>query len=460
VTLHVKTHASPRGARRSAAVGGGRDKAGGDVGSSGTSSLAGATTADAALLLGGADEAGKRASSHRPAKSAATHASKSKEGRLPPIVTTITKIVGIVPLWVQALIGALILLAFAFAIRSRLVARRAKRLALQRGELLEDVGLLQSALLPLPPSKHGAIKTSAAYRPADGPAAGGDFYDVFGLEDGSLAVIVGDVSGHGRAALPRTALVRFTLRAYLEAGLTPRQALQTAGSVLERQLGEGFATAAVLTFQPRDRTLAYACAGHPAPIVVGSQAVAPVTVCSAPPIGGGLRTGTRETTIEVPGGARICLHTDGITEARVGSELFGSKRLRKLVAELEPGASATELLDRVAAQTSSRPDDMAACLLDLDGDEQAPAISLEELELDAAQARGERAEQFLLACGVTPGEVESILAAARVHAERDGRVLLKIRRATGGAQVSLSANGEAQLRVASLARKAPAAVAS
>jgi hypothetical protein len=196
-------------------------------------------------------------------------------------VTTITKIVGVVPTLVWALIGGLLALALALAVRSRLAALRARRLEQQRGELLADVGLLQAALLPVPPARLGPVGTSAAYRPADGPGAGGDFYDLFALDDGRLAVILGDVSGHGRQALPHTALVRFTLRAYLEAGLSPRSAVQTAGAVLERQLGESFATVAAATYHPRERILTYACAGHPPPIVIGSRAIEPITVCAA-----------------------------------------------------------------------------------------------------------------------------------------------------------------------------------
>ena len=225
-----------------------------------------------------------------------------------PIVTTITKIVGVVPTLVWALIGGLLALALALAVRSRLAALRARRLEQQRGELLADVGLLQAALLPVPPVRLGPVGTSAAYRPADGPGAGGDFYDLFALDDGRLAVILGDVSGHGRQALPHTALVRFTLRAYLEAGLSPRSAVQTAGAVLERQLGESFATVAAATYHPRERILTYACAGHPPPIVIGSQAIEPITVCSAPPIGAGARTGTRQTVVSVPGRSQICFH--------------------------------------------------------------------------------------------------------------------------------------------------------
>jgi serine phosphatase RsbU (regulator of sigma subunit) len=275
-------------------------------------------------------------------------------------VTTITRIVGVVPTAVWILVGVLLALALALAVRSRLVALRARRLERQRAELLEDVGLLQAALLPIPPARLGPVATSAAYRPADGPGAGGDFYDVFALEDGKLAVIVGDVSGHGRQALPHTALIRFTLRAYLEAGLSPREAVQTAGGVLDRQLGGSFATVVAATYQPRDRILVYACAGHPPPIVLGSEPIAAITACSSPPIGAGMRTGTRQTMVSVPGWSQVCFHTDGVTEARVGRELFGDERLARTLAELGPQAMASALLERVAEETTARPDDMAA----------------------------------------------------------------------------------------------------
>src|ERR1700720_2515619 len=127
------------------------------------------------------------------------------------------------------------------------------------------VGLLNDALLPVPPARLGPARPSVAYQPAAGPGAGRVFYDVFALQDGQLGIIVGDVSGHGRQALPHTALLRFTVRAYLEAGLSPRSAMQTAGAVLERQLGDAFATVVAATYHPRDRLLVYACAGHPPP---------------------------------------------------------------------------------------------------------------------------------------------------------------------------------------------------
>jgi serine phosphatase RsbU (regulator of sigma subunit) len=345
------------------------------------------------------------------------------------LVTTITRIVGVVPMPVRILIGMLLALALVLAIRSRLVAMRARRLEQQRGQLLEDVGLLQAALLPVPPARLGPVGTSAAYRPADGPGAGGDFYDVFALEDGQLGVIVGDVSGHGRQALPHTALVRFTLRAYLEAGLSPRAAVQTAGAVLDHQLGGSFATVVAATYEPRERVLVYACAGHPSPVVLASEedsrSIVAVTVCSAPPIGIGMRTGTRQTVVSVPGSSQVCFYTDGVTEARVGAELFGAERLARALAELGPRATASELLDRVSEEADRRPDDMAACLLSVEGAAAAPRVLVEELELGREDATSERTEQFLLACGLGRREIDELVHAVRAAAGRSGTVVLE-----------------------------------
>jgi hypothetical protein len=372
------------------------------------------------------------------ARSATHHGSPAPSRRTSPIVTTITRIVGVVPTLVWGLIGALFSVALALGARSRLAVLRARGLERQRGELLEDVGLLQAALLPEPPARLGSVGTSAAYRPADGPGAGGDFYDLFALEHGRLGVIVGDVSGHGRQALPHTALVRFTLRAYLEAGLSPRAAVQTAGDVLERQLGESFATVVAATYQPRDRILTYACAGHPPPVVLGSRGpIAPVTACSSPPIGAGMRTGTRQTMVSLPGRSQVCFYTDGVTEARIGTGLFGAERLARTLGELGPRASASVLLDQVATETDARPDDMAACLLEIEGGVAAPTILVEELELDHDEATSDRTEHFLCACRVERREIAELMRSAAFAAEKAGSVLLELRLLDGPTEVTL-----------------------
>jgi hypothetical protein len=373
---------------------------------------------------------------------------------LPPLVKTITKIVGVVPAAVRALIGLLIALALALAVRTRLAAARSRRLDRQRVQLLADVGLLQAALLPIPPARLGPVATSVAYHPADGPGAGGDFYDVFALEDGRVGVIVGDISGHGRQALPHTALVRFTLRAYLEAGLSPRAAIQTAGTVLDGALGGAFATVVVATYHPRDRTLTYAGAGHPPPVVLGSEALATRTAGGAPPIGTGMRTGTRQTVVSVPGFSQVCFHTDGVTEARIGGELFGGGRLASTLSGLGPQTDAKALLDSVASQTDARPDDMAACLLTVPGSALPPRVLVEQLELDGADSVGDRTERFLLACGVEPEETGELMRSARTALALGGPVLVEAHLGNGPVQVELHRDNVTPL----LPRQAQAAI--
>ncbi|MGA2164981.1 MAG: PP2C family protein-serine/threonine phosphatase, partial [Solirubrobacteraceae bacterium] len=386
---------------------------------------------------GGAGTNAPRRGAAQRARRAAAKPHAPSQAPSSQLVTTITKIADVVPLPVRFLLGLLLSLSLALGTRSWLAAMRARRLERQRGELLEDVGLLQAALLPETPKQLRGVGTSAAYRPADGPGAGGDFYDVFALGDGTVAVILGDISGHGRQALPHTALVRFTLRAYLEAGLSPRVAVQTAESVLERQLAGSFATVVVATYDPDERTLVYACAGHPPPLVVGSGTIAPHTVCAAPPIGAGMRTGSRQTTVAVPGGAQVCFFTDGVTEARTGGELFGAERLTHELAELGTGASASQLLQRVAEATDTRPDDMAACVLNIAGDPAAPAVVLEELEFDRETPSNRRAEQLLLACGVQRDEAPELIANARHAAGMAGTAIVELRLAAAGGPPSV-----------------------
>ena len=188
-----------------------------------------------------------------------------------PVTRTVREINEVVPDAVMAALAVLALLSLLLGAGYLLAAQRARRLARRRRELLAEVGLLQTALLPPVPERVGAVRASVAYRPSDGPGAGGDFYDALTLPGGRAAFILGDVSGHGREALAHTAFMRYTLRAYLGAGLEPRLALQVAEKAVGGQLEGDFATVVVAVHDPGDGTLTYASAGHPAPIVTGSR---------------------------------------------------------------------------------------------------------------------------------------------------------------------------------------------
>jgi type IV secretory pathway VirB2 component (pilin) len=386
----------------------------------------------------------------------ATTSKDHGSGSTNPIAAAISSIEQVIPGPVLALIGILALLAALFALRSAIVGRRARRLERQKQELLGDVGLLQRALLPDVPTDLRGIDASVAYRPAEGPAAGGDFYDVFELDDDRTAIIVGDVCGHGRQALAVTALMRYTLRAYLGAGFEPRVALQVAGRTIEGDPDSELTTVVLAVYDGRAGTLTYACAGHEPPIVLGPAAHDPVTVSSAPPIGGFMATGHRQTTVPLPPGAAACFFTDGLVEARLGEQMMGRGRLTELVTELAPDEGAQLLLERLAAAADRAPDDMAACLVRASETAvESRLVRVEELESDADELKdGERVLQFLIACGLPEASAQETLEAAQAKGSDFGGVLLRVHASGKGGRVEILPTQVAALPVPSLAADA------
>jgi hypothetical protein len=134
---------------------------------------------------------GSAAPAHKPSRKHSRKSHKKTEGSTynPPRTTTdiadsptfVTRVLREVPSGVWAGLLALGVLAAALAANAIVSAVRARRMTRQRETLRADVGLLQSALLPAVPARIAGVNVSAAYRPAGGPAAGGDFYDLFPL---------------------------------------------------------------------------------------------------------------------------------------------------------------------------------------------------------------------------------------------------------------------------------------
>lgn len=314
--------------------------------------------------------------------------------------------------WAKYALAVLALLVLALGANTIVAAARTRRLERQRERLMEDIGLLQAALLPAVPARLGALLTTVAYRPADGPAAGGDFYDAFALPDGRVGLLLGDVSGHGRQALAKTTLVRFTVRAHLEAGLSPREALAISGRSLDGRLSDDFATVIAAIHDPVEGTLTYASAGHPPPIVVGPSRHRPVTVSSAPPIGVGFPTGQRQTVLPMPQGASVMIYSDGLLEARVDGVPLGAERLGEWLAEFGPDATAKQMLDRVVEHADRVPDDLAAVVLHAAPGATAPAARIEQVKLDVLDVDGPDLEAFLCAAGVS--DVQRLIAGRHV----------------------------------------------
>ena len=295
-----------------------------------------------------------------------------------------------------------------------------------------DVAALERALLPAIPERLGGVRVSVAYRSSEGPAAGGDFYDAFELPGSRAAVIVGDISGHGPDALEGTNSVRAQLHALLETGMTPRAAIALVGERSPVQLAGRFSTVVVAIHDPVDGTLTIATAGHAPPVVAGDGVDELLSAGASPPIGVGLRTGLRQTTVSLPPGSTCCFYTDGIVEAKNGEGMIGRGRLKELVAALEPGEQADVLLERVLDEAHDASDDMTICLLrPVAGPaEQSPRI--EVLEFDADEVESGFVARFLDACGVPPIESEPAVERARELVRSAGFGLLEVTMSGGG----------------------------
>jgi serine phosphatase RsbU (regulator of sigma subunit) len=239
-------------------------------------------------------------------------------------------------------------------------SRRRTALEAQRRDLIDDVGLLSQALLPSVPELDG-LTVSAAYRPADGPAAGGDFYDVFCLDEHRVGVLLGDVSGHGRDSVTLAALARFTLRTLLAAGLGPGDALQRADRMLERDLRPRFVTVIAAVYDRRTTRLTYAKAGHAPPIVVGA-AHDPSAEIPACPIGVGVGEDWPEYHVDLAEGVSVCLVTDGLEDAKRDGTRLGRAEVERLAAAHDR-PDAQRLLTEVGALADHVSDDTAAVVL-------------------------------------------------------------------------------------------------
>lgn len=375
------------------------------------------------------------------------------------ITRTITKVLEFVPSTVWAAIAALAALGLLLALATGVQTVRRRRLDTVRRALVADVGVLQSALLPSVPANLGGAAVTAAYRPAEGLAAGGDFFDGFALPGDRTGLIVGDVAGHGREVVPLTAAVRYSLRAYLEAGLSPRAVLDVAGTVLAGQLGGRQVTVVVAVHDPVTGHLTYACAGHWPPLILGVPGDA-VTACSSPPLGAGLPTGRRQTTVALGPGSAACFFTDGLTDVVVRDGRLGLHGLHDEIEALGPDVTAEALLERVVALSDRQPDDMAALVLaPLTVPAAAESLRIDELEVDAAALTGNRVGRFLHSCGAGEAATVAALEEARLVCARVGGAVIAVRTDDRGVSVEVTQPMTSALRLAPRATGASAVAA-
>lgn len=232
-------------------------------------------------------------------------------------------------------------------IEARLHARENTRL---------ERGLLPQALLRDP-----RIAFSTTYRPGRRRSlVGGDFYDAVELDDGTLHVLIGDVSGHGPDEAALGACLRVAWRTLMLAQAPPDAALALLQQVLihERHAPAIFATLCMLSVAPDRAAGELRLAGHPPPVLVDSEglrALQPVHV--TPPLGFVEPGGWRGNALRFAGDWAVLLYTDGLIDGRVGagSERLGEHRLVALLEERIDGdltrlADASPLLDEIVTE--------------------------------------------------------------------------------------------------------------
>lgn len=206
---------------------------------------------------------------------------------------------------------------------------------------------LQRSLLPPATSETPALEAAGLYLPADADSGvGGDWFDVIPLSSARVALVVGDVAGHGLHATAMMGRLRSAVRAMADLELEPEELLAhvddmvlqvaaeaesedsedgEAGTLLRG--GPAGATCLYAVYDPVTRRCVMASAGHPPPAVVGPDGtVEYVELSPGPPLGVG---GWPFEPVErdLPPGSVLALYTDGLIERGAGDVDEGMRDL-------------------------------------------------------------------------------------------------------------------------------------
>ncbi|CAM5473940.1 MULTISPECIES: SpoIIE family protein phosphatase [Streptomyces] len=181
---------------------------------------------------------------------------------------------------------------------------------------------LQRSLLPRTLPQPPAVEVASRYLPA-GPfaGAGGDWFDVIPLSGARVALVVGDVVGHGIQASATMGRLRTAVRTLADVDLPPDELLThlddlvihlAAETGAEESTGDVGATCLYAVYDPVSHRCSLAAAGHPPPALARpDDTVEFLPVPTGPPLGvGGLPFESMET--ELPENAVLALYTNGL----------------------------------------------------------------------------------------------------------------------------------------------------
>jgi serine phosphatase RsbU (regulator of sigma subunit) len=226
---------------------------------------------------------------------------------------------------------------------------------------------MQQSLLPRERPAVPGLEVGTVYESAAQVDVGGDVFDFMELPDGRLAVVLGDVTGHGIDATADMAMAKFVFRSLAREHSEPSDFLAHANEVVVGEIAVGkFITMAYITVDPEGEVLC-ASAGHPEPRLVHPDGTVTGLECGGLALGiDGAQTYDQVRAALPPGGA-VVLYTDGVIESRRGRELFGMERMDEVLAahaSQRPQVLADELLAACRSYAGGDlPDDCAIVVI-------------------------------------------------------------------------------------------------
>ncbi|HET9975004.1 MAG TPA: SpoIIE family protein phosphatase [Streptosporangiaceae bacterium] len=235
-----------------------------------------------------------------------------------------------------------VLLAEELTARAGLSLDNARRYTRERTTALT----LQRSLLPQRLPRQSAVEVASRYLPASAQlGVGGDWFDVIPLSGARVALVVGDVVGHGIHASATMGRLRAAVRTLADVDLPPDELLTRLDDLVSRLSANGGADAGAddgddaeneigatclyAVYDPVSRRCCLARAGHPLPALVTPDGTASfLDLPAGPPLGlGGLPFESSE--VELPAGSVLALYTDGLIESRYHDIDLGFERLRR-----------------------------------------------------------------------------------------------------------------------------------
>lgn len=238
---------------------------------------------------------------------------------------------------------------------SMLVANARMHSQLVKRERLEqdmrNASRIQHSFLPQAPPKKNGYEFVDWYDTA--LEVGGDFYDFIELPEDKLVIVVGDVSGKGVPAALMMAKATGNARFHAASGLSPAHITQKLNDTVAAGNTEMFITGLVISLDCKTRELRMVNAGHPPPLLKKADgSVEEVNSNTGFPIGVVEGAEFPERTFSMEPSERLCLFTDGITEAMTeDKECFGEERLQEtLVNSTNSAEQIVEDIQRAIAQ--------------------------------------------------------------------------------------------------------------